>query len=56
METHQDRLVARHVAVHEGDHLGGVTESEDVDLELAMPRRQGRDRLGFARATDDHVR
>ena len=55
METYEDGLVSRDVAVHERDDLGRVTEAEDVDLELAVPRRQRRDRLGFARATDDHI-
>ena len=56
MKTHEDRLTSGDVPVHEGDDLGRVTEAEDMDLELAVPRRQRRDRLGFARPTDDHVR
>jgi len=39
VEAHEDRFVTGHVTMYEGDDLGRVTEAEDVDLELAVPRR-----------------
>jgi len=38
METHEDGFVPGDVTMYEGDDLGGITETEDVDLELAVPR------------------
>ena len=45
MKPHEHRLITGDLAVDEGDHLGLVAETEDVDLEIAMPRRERRGRL-----------
>ena len=45
MKPHEHRLITGDLAVDEGDHLGLVAETEDVDLEIAVPRRERRGRL-----------
>ena len=54
MQAHEHRLVPRDVPVHERDDLGLVAETEDMDPQIAVPRRERRGCFRCARTTEDH--
>jgi hypothetical protein len=55
MEPHEDRLVPRDVPVHKCDDFGLIAETEDMDPQVAVPRRERSGCFCCARTTQDHA-